>query len=131
MASSGSSQLFLFSPKHTAALRHLQLESPTPLTLRLAPSALLDSSPGLSLLLAHLRAKPLIFPLLEPEIRELAVTPYGLSSLNQIHFQVLSIASPLGLGLDLIFLWNYFGVLSACCPLQFLPHTNFQQEAFL
>lgn len=120
----------LSSAPNTAALRHLRLESPSPLTLRVAPRSLLESS-HLNLLLAHLRAIPLLFPLWKPEIQELAVTPYVLSSLNLIQFQVLSIASPLGLGLDLIFLWNYFGVLSVCYPLKFLPHTNFQQEAFL
>lgn len=128
--SSGSSQPSLFSPKHTAALRHLQLESPSPLTLRVAPRSLPDSSPDLNLLLAHLRAIPLIFPLWKPEIQELAVTPYVLSSLNLIQFQVLSIASPLGHGLDLIFLWNYFGVLSISSPHQ-LPAGSLSLKKYI
>lgn len=101
-------------PSHSA---WLPVHSPTPLLI--------------SVLLDHLRAESLTCWPLKPETRELAVTPYFPSSRNLIQYQVLSIASPLGLGPELIFLWNYCGVLVASYSLQFLPHTSFQQEAFL
>lgn len=127
-----ASQLLQFSPKHTAALRHLHRESPRYLTLHLAPNSLLDSSPDLNLLLAHLRAEPLTYLLPKPETWELAITLSFLSSLNLIHYQVVHRVSTWPWSrlphFSSELLWDPF---SLCYPLQFLPHTRFQEEAFL